>query len=79
MNKKLIALAVVAGVAMPMAGAHAGATVFGTVQQEIVSVDVDAANTSMADGLFVVDGVGTNGTNEQAQDGSGATAFGVKV
>ena len=82
MNKKLIALAVAAGVAMPMASVHAGATVFGTVQQEVLSVDVDNNNTatsgaSMGDGIHLVDGMktGANGGFE----GSGASAFGAKV
>ncbi|MCW9023633.1 MAG: porin [Gammaproteobacteria bacterium] len=82
MNKKLIALAVAAGVAMPMAAVHAGATVFGTVQQEIVSADFDNnnASTSMSgDGMHVVDGMNGGTAANGPGEGSGASSFGAKV
>jgi predicted porin len=41
MNKKLIALAVAAGVAAPMSAAQAGPTVYGALQAEIASVSND--------------------------------------
>ena len=72
MNKKLIAMAVAAGLAAPMA-AQAGPTVYGQLQAELQNIDVDLANENAAtDGHLVggmfVGGVTQNGGNTAVED-----------
>lgn len=60
MNKKLIVLAVAAGLAAPIA-AHAGPTVYGNLQGELANIKND--------------GYGTAGTGSQADSGAASTSY----